>query len=104
MEKLHKLVNYSGVCRERFRCLRAAHLRVSLSLITFLFVASQLRRGWIRVGNGAAERPEAIRRSPTDSALTRPSAGFLPTVGCPSAVALASYFPQNGTFVILSPL
>ena len=29
---LHKLAIYSGVCRERFRCPRAAHLRVSLSL------------------------------------------------------------------------
>ncbi|MCA9065904.1 MAG: hypothetical protein KDA96_22705, partial [Planctomycetaceae bacterium] len=29
---LHKLAIYSGACRERFCCPRAAHLRVSLSL------------------------------------------------------------------------
>jgi hypothetical protein len=29
---LHKLAIYPGVCRKRFRCPRAAHLRVSLGL------------------------------------------------------------------------
>ena len=80
------LTIYRGVCRERFRCLRATHLRISLGLYDVSvqclqsFRGSQLWRECVRV---AKIQTRCLRIT---------FAGFLPTVRRLPAVALALYF------------
>ena len=59
VKKPRKLVIYRGVCRERFRCLRATHLRISPGLYDVSvhcvqsFRGSQLWRECVRVAISA---------------------------------------------------
>ena len=91
------LTIYRGVCRERFRCLRATHLRISLGLYDVSvyclqsFRGSQLWRECVRV---AKIQTRCLRIT---------FAGFLPTVRRLPAVALALYFNSVETFGILPP-
>ena len=95
VKKLRKLVIYRGVCRERFRCLRATHLRISPGLYDVSvhgfqsFRGSQLWREMWRATPGC--RMESLL-SHRIAHFSSHFAGFLPTVDRSSAVALALYF------------
>ncbi len=79
---LHKLVIYSGVCRERFRCPRAAHLRVSLSLydVSVRSLAALARN----VVNDAGFMSFRLCGLMRFVHFTAHSAGFLSTAGRPN--------------------
>ena len=85
VKKPHKLVIYRGVCRERFRCLRATHLRISPGLYDVSvhcvqsFRGSQLWRECVRV---------AISSNPVFTHHIRrlPPNGLSPSRSCPRLV------------------
>ena len=78
-----KLVIYRGVCRERFCCHEAAHLRISLGLYDVSVHCLQSFRGsqfWRECVRVAIVQTRCLRIT---------FAGFLPTVGHPSATNLS---------------
>ena len=83
VKKPRKLVIYRGVCRERFRCLRATHLRISLGLYD------------VSVHGFPSFRGSQLWREMCPTAMSQAGsyashfAGFLPTVCRLPAVALA---------------